>query len=150
MTMVCPKCKKSETKVIDSREANASREIRRRRECAKCHYRFSTLEKIVTTNFIVVKKDGSREPYNRDKIEKGIWRACEKRPVTEEQVARIITDLEEEFAGMGKEIQSRTIGEELMEKLRKLDHVAYIRFASVYRHFKDVESFKREVAKLLK
>lgn len=148
--MVCPKCKYRETKVIDSRETTDNREIRRRRECTKCEYRFSTIEKLITSNFIVVKKDGSREPYSRDKIEKGIWRACEKRPVTEDQVEKIITNLESEWAGMGKEIQSMVVGEGVMEKLKKLDHVAYIRFASVYRHFKDVESFKQELSKLLK
>lgn len=148
--MVCPKCKHKETKVIDSRETTDNREIRRRRQCTKCGYRFSTIEKLITSNFIVVKKDGSREPYNRDKVEKGIWRACEKRPVAEDQVDKIITNLESEWAGMGKEIQSRVIGEGVMEKLKKLDHVAYIRFASVYRHFKDVESFRKELSKLLK
>lgn len=147
--MKCPKCKFDDTKVVDSRETNDGSEIRRRRECDKCNFRFTTFEQIETANFLVIKKDGSREPYSRDKVEKGIWQACGKRPVTDEQVSKIIDVLEAKWIGMGKEISSKTIGEDVMEALKSLDEVAYIRFASVYRHFKDLESFKKELAKLL-
>lgn len=134
---------------MDSREAMSGAEIRRRRECEKCNFRFTTFEQIETANFLVIKKDGSREPYNREKIEKGIWKACEKRQVTEEQVSRVLESLETRWMSLGKEIPSRVIGEDVMEQLKELDEVAYIRFASVYRHFKDLESFKKELAKLL-
>lgn len=148
--MICPKCKHTETKVVDSRDTGEGREIRRRRECEKCEYRFSTLEKLIKTNFIVVKRDGAREAYSRDKVERGIWRACEKRQVTQEQIEKMIDGMEREWAGLGKEVESKIVGEGIMNQLKKLDSVAYIRFASVYRHFKDVESFKEEVSKLLK
>lgn len=148
--MLCPKCKHNETKVIDSRDACEGREIRRRRECEKCGYRFSTLEKLIKTNFVVVKRDGTREAYSRDKVERGIWRACEKRQVRQEQIEKMIDGLEREWAGLGKEVPSRVVGEGIMDHLKKLDSVAYIRFASVYRQFKDVENFKEEVARLLK
>lgn len=147
--MQCPKCKFEDTKVVDTRETTDGSEIRRRRECEKCGFRFTTFEKIETVNFIVIKKDGSREPYSREKVEKGIWKACEKRPVTEQQVSDIINELESKWSGFGKEVPSATIGEDVMEALKQLDEVAYIRFASVYRHFKDLESFKKELSKLL-
>lgn len=147
--MRCQKCKHDDTKVIDSREANEAREIRRRRECEKCGHRFTTFERIETANFIVVKKDGSRESYDREKFLRGIWKACEKRPVAQEQVEMSVDQLEERWGTLGKEIGSKTIGEDAMEMLRLLDEVAYIRFASVYRHFKDLESFKRELSRLL-
>lgn len=147
--MRCPKCENDDTKVIDSREANSGQAIRRRRECEKCNFRFTTFEQMETANFLVVKKDGSREAYNREKIEKGVWKACEKRQVTEEQVRTMIDRLETKWTSMGKEIASQVIGEDIMEELKQLDEVAYIRFASVYRHFKDLESFKKELAKLL-
>ncbi|KKQ71866.1 MAG: hypothetical protein UT33_C0012G0074 [Candidatus Peregrinibacteria bacterium GW2011_GWC2_39_14] len=148
--MKCPKCKFHDTSVIDSRETQEGKSIRRRRECEKCKYRFTTFEKIEATSFIIIKKDNSREPYNREKLERGIWRACEKRPVTHEQIQSLLNDLEEEWAGIGKEVPSKTVGEGVMEKLKKIDEVAYIRFASVYRHFKDLESFQKEVQKLIK
>lgn len=147
--MVCPKCEYHDTKVIDSRDTMEGRAIRRRRACLKCEYRFTTFEQLETTNFLVIKKDASREQYNREKLEKGIWKACEKRPVTEAQIKQMLDVLEEKWAGMGKEISSEIIGEGLMEHLKKIDEVSYIRFASVYRQFKDVESFKRELAELL-
>lgn len=147
--MRCPKCKHDDTKVVDSRETNEGAEIRRRRECEKCDFRFTTFEQIETTNFLVVKKDGSREPYTREKVERGILKASEKRPVTKEQVSRVMDELEAKWVGMGPEIESKVIGEGVMEELKKLDEVAYIRFASVYRHFKDLESFKKELSKLL-
>lgn len=147
--MKCPKCKFDDTRVVDSRETADGSEIRRRRECDKCGFRFTTFEKIETANFLVIKKDSSREPYSREKVEKGIWKACEKRPVTQEQVSRMIDALEQIWSGMGPEIISKDIGEGVMDELKKLDEVAYIRFASVYRHFKDLESFKKELSKLL-
>lgn len=147
--MRCAKCKNDDTKVVDSRETADGQAIRRRRECEKCNFRFTTFEQMETANFLVIKKDGSRESYNREKIEKGIWKACEKRQVTQEQVSRVIDSLETRWMSMGKEIPSRVIGEDVMESLKELDEVAYIRFASVYRHFKDLESFKKELSKLL-
>lgn len=147
--MRCPKCKHEDTKVIDSRETTDGAQIRRRRACEKCEFRFTTFEQVETANFLVIKKDGSREPYSRNKVEKGIWKACEKRQVTQEQVSQLIDRLEEKWSAMGKEIPSQTLGEGVMEELKKLDEVAYIRFASVYRHFKDLESFKKELSKLL-
>ncbi|MEK7171276.1 MAG: transcriptional regulator NrdR [Patescibacteria group bacterium] len=147
--MRCPKCKHEDTKVVDSRETADNSEIRRRRECEKCDFRFTTFEQIETANFLVIKKDGSREPYSREKVQHGIWKACEKRQVTQEQVIALIDKLEAKWIGMGKEIDSKQIGEDVMDTLKEVDEVAYIRFASVYRHFKDLESFKKELAKLL-
>lgn len=147
--MRCPKCKYEDTKVVDSRETTDGQQIRRRRACEKCEFRFTTFEQVETANFLVIKKDGSREPYSREKIEKGIWKACEKRQVTQEQVAQMLDSLESKWMAMGKEVSSKVLGEGIMEELKKIDEVAYIRFASVYRHFKDLESFKKELAKLL-
>jgi len=147
--MLCPKCSHSDTRVLDSRDTHEGKEIRRRRKCEKCGYRFTTFERVETTSFIVIKKDNSRESYNREKLERGIWKACEKRPVTKEQVDKILNELEEDWAKMGKEIPTKIIGEGIMDKMRKLDEVAYIRFASVYRHFKDIETFRKELQKLL-
>lgn len=147
--MICPKCKNGETHVLDSRDTHESREIRRRRECMKCHFRFTTFERVESSNYIVIKKDNSRQTYDRKKIEHGIWRACEKRPVTQEQVDQVLNELEEDLGNFGKEIHSRDIGEKVMDKLKKIDDVAYIRFASVYRHFKDLESFKKELQRLI-
>lgn len=149
--MICPKCKHLETRVIDSRETNEQREIRRRRKCsnARCKFRFTTFERIETTSFLVVKKDESREMYNRQKLEDGIWKACEKRPVTKDQVEKMLNQLEEKWGALGKEIKANTIGEHVMENLKKLDEVAYIRFASVYRQFKDIDTFRKELQKLL-
>ncbi|MBI2463827.1 transcriptional repressor NrdR [Candidatus Peregrinibacteria bacterium] len=148
--MYCPKCKNLETRVIDSRDADENRAIRRRRECEKCQYRFTTFEHIEAVSFIVIKKDGSRESYQREKLENGIWKACEKRPVSQEQIHTLIDEIEENLSHNGKERESRELGELVMEKLKKIDEVAYIRFASVYRHFTDLESFKTELNKLLK
>jgi len=147
--MICPKCKHEETRVLDSRDANEKRETRRRRQCVDCHFRFTTFERIEPTNFLIIKKDNSREVYSREKLERGIWKACEKRPVTKEQIDQMLNELEEEWTNIGKEIKTSTMGESIMEKLKKLDEVAYIRFASVYRQFKDIESFKKELQSLL-
>jgi transcriptional repressor NrdR len=147
--MICPKCKAKNTRVVDSREALEGRSIRRRRECESCLYRFTTFEQVENTNFVVVKRDGSREPYDREKIERGIWKACEKRPVTQELVNQMMQKLEEAWRGHGKEVASEIVGRDVMHALKMLDEVAYIRFASVYRQFKDVESFIQELKKLL-
>ena len=147
--MKCPKCKSDDTKVVDSRESTEGNAIRRRRECEKCEFRFTTFEQIETTNFLIAKKGGVREPYSREKVEKGIWRACEKRQVTEEQIRTMIDALETRWMAIGKEVPSKTIGEDVMAGLKEIDEVAYIRFASVYRQFKDLESFKQELDKLL-
>lgn len=148
--MICPKCQNDDTRVLDSRETEGHKAVRRRRQCEKCKIRFTTFERLETTNFIVVKKDGTREAYDHEKVERGIWKACEKRKVTQEQITRMVNQLEEKWAGMGKEVSSRDIGEGIMDALRELDDVAYIRFASVYRQFKDLESFKKELQKLSK
>lgn len=145
--MICPKCKNLNTHVLDSRETNEATSIRRRRECEKCKYRFTTFEKVEYKNLIVVKRDEAREPYSREKVERGIWRACEKRPVTQAQVDAILNKLEEKWRNQGREVPSETIGETIMEELKNLDEVAYIRFASVYRKFKDIESFQKELEK---
>lgn len=147
--MHCPKCKHPDTSVLDSRVTQEGKAIRRRRECDKCRFRFTTFERLEMSTFVVVKRDSSREPYSREKVERGVWRACEKRPIGQEQIDRILGELEESWARHGKEVPSQLIGEGIMEKLRKLDHVAYIRFASVYRQFRDIETFKKEVQKLL-
>ena len=147
--MICPKCQHENTRVLDSRETDGQKAVRRRRECEKCKHRFTTFERMETSCFVVVKKDGTRESYDREKVERGIWRACEKRKVTEDQVSTVIADLEEKWTAFGKEVPSKEIGEGIMEALKELDEVAYIRFASVYRQFKDLESFKKELTKLL-
>ena len=146
--MICSKCSDNNTKVLDSRETDGHKAVRRRRECEKCGFRFTTFERIESTSFLVVKKDGARESYDREKVEKGMWKACEKRKVTQDQVKKAINQLEERWAKMGKEVPSKAIGEGIMDVLRDIDDVAYIRFASVYRQFKDIDSFKKELQKL--
>lgn len=146
--MYCPHCKSDDTAVIDSRLSEEGRSVRRRRECPKCAHRFTTFERQEMSSLIVVKRDGTREPYARAKLERGIWIACTKRPVTQEQVDALLTKLEEKWAANKQEVLSSTIGNDLMKELRKLDQVAYIRFASVHREFKDVEEFKEELTKL--
>jgi len=148
--MNCPKCQHNDTRVLDSRETDGQKAVRRRRECTKCESRFTTFERCESTKFVIIKKDGTRESYDREKVEKGIWRACEKRKVTQEQVHKVLSDLEDTWGNMGKEIPSKVIGEGIMDALRELDEVAYIRFASVYRQFKDLDSFKKELQKLSK
>jgi len=148
--MICPKCKSNGTRVLDSRETDGNRAVRRRRECEDCKHRFTTFERTDVSKFLIVKKDGSRENYDREKLEKGIWIACEKRKITEEQISKILNELEERWANSGKEVSSKVVGEDLMEALKGLDEVAYIRFASVYRQFKDIDSFKKELQNLSK
>lgn len=148
--MKCPQCKGKHTRVLDSRETNDSTAIRRRRECQDCKNRYTTFERVEYNNLIVIKRNEAREPYVREKVEKGVWRACEKRPVTQAQIDNIIKQLEEKWRNYGKEIPSELIGEGIMDALKELDEVAYIRFASVYRHFKDIETFQKELEQLKK
>ncbi len=134
--------------MIDSRLSEEGKAVRRRRECPKCSHRFTTFERQEMSSLIVVKRDGTREPYQRAKIERGIWIACTKRAISQEQVDSLLTRLEEKWAANKAEVLSSTIGNDVMKELRKLDQVAYIRFASVHREFKDVEEFKEELTKL--
>lgn len=147
--MFCPRCKSPETSVIDSRISEEGKAVRRRRECPKCEHRFTTFERQEMSSLIVVKRDGTREPYDRAKLEKGVWLACTKRPVSQEQIDTLLSSLEERWGASDREIESRQIGEDVMKELKKLDQVAYIRFASVHREFADVEEFKEELGKLL-
>lgn len=148
--MKCPFCAHENTKVIDSRPADDNNSIRRRRECEKCGKRFTTYEKIETIPLIVIKKDNTRETYDRSKIERGILRSCHKRPVSVEQIERVVDDIENRIFNMElKEIESSIIGEIVMERLMDLEEVAYVRFASVYREFKDVNTFMNEIKKIL-
>lgn len=146
--MECPYCHNIETKVTDSRDTGAY-SIRRRRECLKCQKRFTTYEHIELVPVYVIKKDGRREKFDRDKIKKGIMKAVEKRPIPHEKIGKIINQIEEKVRRTGKEeIESKTIGEYVMAYLKELDEVAYIRFASVYRSFADVNSFEEEIKNL--
>lgn len=148
--MRCPFCDNIDTKVIDSRPTEEGHAIRRRRECEKCNKRFTTYEKVEEITLMVVKKDGSREAFDRNKIMNGIIRACEKRPVPMSEVEKIVSDIERGLNNMmEKEMESNIIGEYVMEHLKKIDDVAYVRFASVYRQFTDAESFRNEIEKLL-
>ena len=148
--MKCPFCGVQETKVIDSRPADDNSSIRRRRQCEACGKRFTTYEKIETIPLIVIKKDNNREPYDRGKIEKGILRSCNKRPISGDQINALLNDIETEiFQYDAREIPAQRIGEIVMDKLKKLDPVAYVRFASVYREFKDVNTFMDEIKKIL-
>lgn len=149
--MKCPYCGKDNTRVIDSRPADEGDSIRRRRECDECHKRFTTYEKVELVPIMVIKKDNNRETYDRSKIEGGVFRACHKRPISTDQVEAMIDEVEAAvFAREQREVSSREIGELVMEKLRVLDSVAYVRFASVYREFKDVNTFMKELEKILK
>lgn len=145
--MLCPKCHFKNTKVLDSRDSSAGRSVRRRRECESCAYRFTTHEKVDTGNFFVIKKSGIREAYDRTKVERGIYRAIEKRPIGDDDVQRIIGMLEETWC-THREIRSEVLGRDVMYALKEVDDVAYIRFASVYRQFKDIDSFLDELMAL--
>jgi transcriptional repressor NrdR len=148
--MKCPFCETPDTKVIDSRPTEEGQAIRRRRECVKCGKRFTTYEKVEEMLFMVVKSDGRRESFDRNKILNGIIRACEKRPVSLDQMEAVVNDIERGLNNMmEKEISSKFIGEVVMDHLKDLDEVAYVRFASVYRQFKDVNTFVAEIEKLL-
>ena len=148
--MKCPFCGEENTKVIDSRPAEENNSIRRRRQCEVCGKRFTTYEKVETIPLIVIKKDDNREPYDRSKIERGIVRSCHKRPVSYDQIVSTVEEIEAEiFNKEEKEISSNEIGEIVMDKIKELDQVAYVRFASVYREFKDVDTFMEELKKIL-
>ena len=147
--MKCPFCNHLQDKVVDSRESKEGDAIRRRRECLACERRYTTYERIDEVPYMVIKKDGRREQYNREKILGGLRKACEKRPISESQMESTAADLERELFARGEsEVPSTMVGEKLMEALKKLDPVAYIRFASVYRSFRDLESFREELSAL--
>lgn len=147
--MKCPYCGFGEGKVIDSRPTEEGNAIRRRRECLKCQKRFTTYEKIETISLAVIKQDNSRQQYDREKVLRGIIRACEKRPISLTKMEQIVDDIESElYQSMDKEVSSIEIGERVMEHLKVLDEVAYVRFASVHKHFSDIETFMEELKKL--
>ncbi len=148
--MKCPFCNHENTRVIDSRPAEDNNSIRRRRVCDECGKRFTTYEKIETIPLIIIKKDLNREPYDRSKVEGGVLRACHKRPVSVARITQLVDEVENEISSLeDREIQSAVIGEKIMNKLKDLDPVAYVRFASVYREFKDVNTFMDELRKVL-
>lgn len=148
--MLCPNCQHNGTRVLDSRPSDEGRSIRRRRECEECSYRFTTFERVEKTPLIVVKKGGNREEFSREKVLRGIIRACEKRPVPLETLETIVEEVEKEIRNQGaSEILSHDIGEQVMERLATIDDVAYVRFASVYRQFKDINVFVEELRELL-
>ena len=147
--MHCMKCGHEESKVTDSRSIEEGNSIRRRRECLKCGYRFTTYEKIEFTPIMVIKRNGMHEQFDRDKILNGILRSCEKRPVSLDQVEAVVDEIEMELHNnLVREIESNKLGEMVMIKLKDLDEIAYVRFASVYRQFKDINEFKDELNKL--
>lgn len=148
--MKCPFCNNQNTRVIDSRPAEDNSAIRRRRMCDECEKRFTTYEKVETIPLVVIKKDSNREPYERSKIEAGVMRACHKRPISVHEINALIDEVETAiFNREEKEIESKVIGELVMDKLKDLEAVAYVRFASVYREFKDVNTFMDELKKML-
>lgn len=148
--MRCPNCHYKNTKVTDSRPIEEGKSIRRRRECEKCGQRFTTFERMEELPLIVVKKDGMRQEFSREKLTRGIIRACEKRPVPIETIEEIALEVEKELRGIGSsEVNSQEVGELVMERLSKVDEVAYVRFASVYRQFKDVSVFLDELKDLI-
>ena len=148
--MRCPYCGCSESKVVDSRPTDEGERIRRRRECFNCAKRFTTYEIVENTPIMVIKRDNSREPFSREKLTNGLLRACEKRPISLDQIDEVIDKVESKIYGsMEREISSKKVGELTLEFLKDLDEVAYVRFASVYRQFKDIHSFMNELQKLL-
>ena len=148
--MKCPFCGYNESKVIDSRPADEGSSIRRRRECLSCAKRFTTYETVESLPMVVVKKDGSRQSFDRSKVLGGMIRACEKRPVPLAELEKIAEEIEQDLQNsMEREVSTETIGEKVMERLRNVDQVAYVRFASVYRQFKDIDTFMAELNKLL-
>lgn len=148
--MNCPFCNFSESKVVDSRPADEGNSIRRRRECLSCIKRFTTYETVESLPMVVVKKDGSRQSFDRRKVLGGLIRACEKRPVPLAELEQIAADIEQDLQNsMEREISTENIGEKVMDQLKKVDQVAYVRFASVYRQFKDIDTFMSELNKLL-
>ena len=148
--MKCPFCLAPDTRVVDSRPSQDGRAIRRRRECTKCHKRFTTYERVEEFQPLVIKKDGSLEPFNRSKVIEGILKACEKRPIGLDQIEGFVQGLEREIQEKGeREIPSSVIGERVMAKLKEWDDVAYVRFASVYKQFKDLNAFMEQLKELL-
>jgi transcriptional repressor NrdR len=146
--MKCPYCGFFESRVTDSRDQGGA--IHRRRRCERCHQRFSTVERVVVPELMVAKRDGRREPFNREKLETGLRRACEKRPIPVGQLEAIVEEVENELYKLGSaEVASRVIGEMVMERLRKLDDIAYIRFASVYRSYPDIQALRAELDRLM-
>ena len=148
--MRCPYCGYKESKVVDSRPADEGSSIRRRRECLQCEKRFTTYETVESLPMVVIKKDGSRQSFDRSKVLRGIQRSCEKRPVPVADMERMAMEIEQELQNsMEREIRTEDVGEKVMDRLRKVDQVAYVRFASVYRQFKDIDTFMAELNKLL-
>ena len=148
--MKCPYCGKDNTRVIDSRPADDNSSIRRRRQCDECNKRFTTYEKVEAIPLVLIKKDNNREMYDREKIEAGVFRSCHKRPISPDQMIKLVDEVESAiFNREEREIESREIGELVMDKLRQLDTVAYVRFASVYREFKDANTFMEELKRIL-
>lgn len=149
--MLCPRCKHNGSRVVDSRPSDNGASIRRRRECEACAFRFTTFERIEVSPILVIKRNGDREEFSREKLLRGIVRACEKRPVSMEVMENIVSSIESEIRKKGEnEVQSQEVGELVMDHLIDVDEVAYIRFASVYRQFKDVDTFMNEVKQLEK
>lgn len=148
--MKCPFCFNDESKVVDSRSTDDNTTIRRRRECTKCNKRYTTYEKIEDIPILVVKRDLTRENFNKEKIVNGLIIACQKRPVSRKQIEEIAEDIEKKISNkMLTEIESETIGEMVMEKLKEIDEISYVRFASVYRQFKDINTFLEEITRLM-
>ncbi len=146
--MKCPFCGAAESRVLDTRDVGSG--IRRRRECEQCKQRFTTYEQVAKINLLIIKRDGRREPFDRQKLIEGIWRACAKRPIASEAIENLVNDIESKLYALGQaEVPSRVVGEMVMERLKNLDGVAYVRFASVYRSFADLETLKREVDQML-
>jgi transcriptional repressor NrdR len=149
--MKCPACHNNNSRVLDSRPIDEGKSIRRRRECEACSYRFTTFEKVEETPLIVVKKEGTREEFNREKLLRGLIKACEKRPVALKQLEDLVSEVEKELRSNGvSEVKSELVGEMVMDRLAKVDEVAYVRFASVYRQFKDINVFIDELKELIK
>ena len=149
--MICPFCAHEQTRVIDKREGNSGKTTRRRRECQKCGRRFTTFERVEMLDLLVIKKDGKREIFDRAKLRSGVIKSCEKRPVSAEEIEKNIDEIEANLRRNGsQEISSKKIGELVINRLKKLDEVAYIRFASVYRQFTDLSDFEKELTKLSK
>ncbi len=148
--MKCPYCGSKETEVVETRDSEDLETIRRRRACIKCEKRFTTYERVENINLVVIKKDGRREQFNRDKLKNGIIRSCEKTTVSIDDIDRIVTEVEMELrSDSGVEVESKRIGQMVSAKLKKLDKIAYIRFSSVFKRFVDIEDFEKEVKKLI-
>ncbi len=146
--MICPYCLSQETRVVDKRDSGGL--TKRRRECEKCKKRFNTIEALEEINLRVIKKDGRREGFDREKIKRGIIRACEKRPISSEKIDNMVAKIEDKIRKMGKEVKTTVIGEIVSKELKKADKVAYIRFASVYHDFTDISDFKNEIKELVR